>query len=199
MPKIVDRDLYRQELLSKCFDLFAEKGYGSITMRQISQGLGVSTGTLYHYFPSKRELFLQLIQEVVEKDILNANAEIEGVTTLKERAIALGKYLNKYQDYHIKWTYLLVDFYQHQDAEGVSDSSVIKMVCERYQQELYKFLGFEDKTIANFILCLIDGLILEKLMKNEEIDLVEQCTLLGKMLGTYFEKYPEGLKVRLEI
>jgi AcrR family transcriptional regulator len=39
MPKIVDHDLYRRELVSKCFDLFAEKGYGSITMRQISQGL----------------------------------------------------------------------------------------------------------------------------------------------------------------
>ncbi len=196
MPKIVDHDLYRRELLSKCFDLFAEIGYGSITMRQISQGLGVSTGTLYHYFPSKKELFLQLIQEVVEKDILNATAESEGVTTLKERAIALGKYLNKYQDYHIKWTYLLVDFYQHQDAEGISDSSIIKMVCERYQQEIYRFLGFEDKTIANFILCLIDGLILERLMKNEEIDLVEQCKLLGTMLVTYFEKYPEGLRAR---
>jgi AcrR family transcriptional regulator len=199
MPKIVDHNLYRQELLSKCFDLFAEKGYGSITMRQISQGLGVSTGTLYHYFPSKKELFIQLIQEVVEKDILNATAETEGTTTLKDRAMALGKYLHKYQDYHIKWTYLLVDFYQHQDAEGVSDSSVIKMVCERYQQEIYRFLGFEDKTIANFILCLIDGLILEKLMKNEEIDLVEQCTLLGKMLVAYFEKYPEGLRRSLEI
>lgn len=196
MPKIVDRDLYRQELLSKCFDLFAEKGYGSITMRQISQGLGVSTGTLYHYFPSKKELFLQLIQEVVEKDILNATAESEGATTLKERAIALGKYLHKYQDYHIKWNYLLVDFYQHQDAEGVNDSSIIKMICERYQQEIYRFLGFEDKTIANFILCLIDGLILERLMKNEEIDLVEQCELLGEMLVTYFEKYPEKLRVR---
>ena len=168
-------------------------------MRQISLGLGVSTGILYHYFPSKKELFLQLIQEVVEKDILNATAETEGATTLKERAIALGKYLHKYQDYHIKWTYLLVDFYQHQDADGVSDSSVIKMVCERYQQEIYRFLGFEDKTIANFILCLIDGLILEKLMKNEEINLVEQCELLGKMLAIYFEKYPEGLRAKLEI
>jgi AcrR family transcriptional regulator len=54
MPKIVDHDQYRKELLSKCFDLFAEKGYGSITMRQIAEGLNVSTGTLYHYFPANK-------------------------------------------------------------------------------------------------------------------------------------------------
>ena len=59
MPKIVDHEQYRKELLGKCFDLFAQKGYGSITMRQIAQGLGVSTGTLYHYFPSKQALFEQ--------------------------------------------------------------------------------------------------------------------------------------------
>ena len=53
MPKIVDRDRYRKELLNKCFDIFAEKGYSSVTMREIGSEIGVSTGTLYHYFPSK--------------------------------------------------------------------------------------------------------------------------------------------------
>ncbi|MGB6015410.1 MAG: helix-turn-helix domain-containing protein, partial [Nodosilinea sp.] len=48
MPKIVDHDQYRREILDQCFDLFAEKGYAALTMRQIAQELGVSTGTLYH-------------------------------------------------------------------------------------------------------------------------------------------------------
>jgi AcrR family transcriptional regulator len=39
MPKSVDHIQYRKELLNKCFNLFAEKGYGSITMRQIARGL----------------------------------------------------------------------------------------------------------------------------------------------------------------
>ncbi|MGL5836289.1 MAG: TetR/AcrR family transcriptional regulator, partial [Waterburya sp.] len=33
MPKIVDAQQYRQELLSKCFDLFAEKGFAQVTTR----------------------------------------------------------------------------------------------------------------------------------------------------------------------
>jgi AcrR family transcriptional regulator len=70
MPKIVDHDRYRKELLGKCFDLFAAKGYGSITMREIAQGLGVSTGTLYHYFPNKKVLFEQLIEQMAERDVI---------------------------------------------------------------------------------------------------------------------------------
>ena len=69
MPKIVDHDRYRKELLSGCFTLFAERGYGSITMRQIAKALGVSTGTLYHYFPSKESIFMQLVQDSFERNI----------------------------------------------------------------------------------------------------------------------------------
>ena len=68
MPKIVDRDRYRKELLNKCFDIFAEKGYSSVTMREIGSEIGVSTGTLYHYFPSKESLFEQLIEYLSYED-----------------------------------------------------------------------------------------------------------------------------------
>ena len=95
MPKIVDHEQYRKELLDKCFDLFAQKGYGSITMRQIAEGLGVSTGTLYHYFPSKQALFEQLAQEICEQDLITALAELQGAQTLQESMEALGRYLVK--------------------------------------------------------------------------------------------------------
>ncbi|PLZ35065.1 TetR family transcriptional regulator, partial [Fischerella thermalis WC542] len=71
MPKIVDHEQYRKELLMKSFDLFAQKGYAAITMRDIAKELGVSTGTLYHYFSNKKALFLQLVEEQTRQDILN--------------------------------------------------------------------------------------------------------------------------------
>jgi len=71
MPKVVDHIQYRRDLLRQSLDLFAEKGYGSLTMRQLAEALGVSTGTLYHYFPSKESLFIQLIEELTEQDISN--------------------------------------------------------------------------------------------------------------------------------
>lgn len=78
MPKIVNHEQYRKELLSKCFDLFAAKGYAAITMRQISAGLKVSTGTLYHYFPNKQALFEQLVEEISQQDVITALTEFGG-------------------------------------------------------------------------------------------------------------------------
>ncbi|MBD2344066.1 TetR/AcrR family transcriptional regulator [Anabaena subtropica] len=187
MPKIVNHDQYRKELLSKCFDLFAEKGYGSITMRQISQSLKVSTGTLYHYFPSKQALFEQLVEEISQQDVSAALAEMDGAKTIEEAMIALGRYLVKHEDYCIKWTYIWVDFCQHQDTNEVGNNIVFKRVNRRYQQAVCDFLGIQDMVIASFVLSLANGLILEKLWCNQTIDFQEQCALLGKMLTLYLQ------------
>ncbi len=185
MPKIVDHEQYRKELLSKCFNLFAQKGYGSITMRQIAQGLEVSTGTLYHYFPSKQTLFEQLVEEINQQEMLMAIAELEGSQTIQEKMEALGRYLSKNEDYFIKLTYILVDFCQHQDSKEPWSSGVFKRVDEQSRQAIKDVLGIQDSALASFILSLIDGLIIERLWGNENIDFSEQCTLLGKMLTAY--------------
>ncbi|KAB8316789.1 TetR/AcrR family transcriptional regulator [Tolypothrix campylonemoides VB511288] len=190
MPKIVDHDQYRKELLSKCFDLFAEKGYAAITMRQIAESLGVSTGTLYHYFPSKQALFEQLVEQICERDVFLAKAELEGTQTLAERMEALGKFLAKNEDYYIKWIYLQVDFCQHQDSKEMQGSNAFQRATEQYEQIIYDILGIQDPMLTWFILSLIDGLILERLMNNEMVSITEQCALLGKMLTAYLEKQP---------
>ncbi|MGI8503434.1 MAG: TetR/AcrR family transcriptional regulator [Hassallia sp.] len=188
MPKIVDHDQYRKELLSKCFDLFAEKGYGSITMRQIADGLGVSTGTLYHYFPSKQALFEQLMEEICQQDVSMAMAELSGTQTLQERLEIIGKFLVKKEDYFIKWTYLLVDFCQHQNAKGMQNIGAFNRINERYQQAIYDVLCIRDPALAAFIYLFIDGLIFERLLNNEMVSIPEQCALLSKMLTAYLEK-----------
>ena len=53
MPKVVDHDQQRSDLLAAAFDLFADRGYSATSMRALASGLGVSTGTLYHYFSGK--------------------------------------------------------------------------------------------------------------------------------------------------
>ncbi|MEH1870787.1 TetR/AcrR family transcriptional regulator [Nostoc sp.] len=185
MPKIVDHEQYRKELLDKCFDLFGQKGYGSITMRQIAEVLGVSTGTLYHYFPSKQALFEQLAQEICEQDLSGALAELEGAQTLQESMEALGRYLVKNEDYFIKWTYIWIDFCQHKGSKEMLKNSVFKRTNQRYQEAVCDFLGIQDLVLASFVLSFVNGLILEKLWGNETIDFIEQCALLGKMLTAY--------------
>ena len=48
----------REEILDAATKLFAKQGYAETDTQQLADKLGVGKGTLYRYFPSKRELFL---------------------------------------------------------------------------------------------------------------------------------------------
>ncbi len=51
-----------QQILAGAALVFAESGYGGASMSRIAAAAGVSKGTLYNYFPGKRELFAAFVQ-----------------------------------------------------------------------------------------------------------------------------------------
>jgi len=61
MPKIVNHDEQRVKMLEKCLYLFTRKGYSDVNMKQIAAEIGVSTGSLYHYFSSKESILAGII------------------------------------------------------------------------------------------------------------------------------------------
>jgi AcrR family transcriptional regulator len=190
MPKIVDHAQYRKELLNKCFNLFAQKGYGSLTIRQVAQEIGVSTGTLYHYFSSKEELFVQLIEEITEKDILLAINEIdhEGLETIEQKVFALGQFIAKNEKLFYRQNLLLINFFQQAELIQQPLVEAIKRSCQRYQNEIMTFLAIDDSVIANHVSCLIDGLIYQRAFTPEVVAIEKQMELLGSMLSAYFNK-----------
>jgi AcrR family transcriptional regulator len=59
------------ELLEAALQLFLEKGYAGTRVEDVAARAGVSKGTLFLYFPSKQELF----KEVVRQNISSAFAD----------------------------------------------------------------------------------------------------------------------------
>ena len=188
MPKIVDVEQYRKELLLKSAELFAEKGYANMTTRELAQGLGVSTGTLYHYFPSKAALFEQLVEEMCREDVLLAKAEIDRGKTLTEKLKILGKFMTNREDSCIKQLFLWIDYSQYQGREELSRSQLFERVDRRYHQAVIEILGISDPSVAWLVVSVINGLILERLWCNEQIAIDEQMELLGKIITTYLQK-----------
>ena len=189
MPKIVDRELYRKELLNKSFELFAEKGYSSVTMREIASGIGVSTGTLYHYFPSKESLFEQLIEYLSYEDTKEEElAQLGNPPTLGERIQEMMNYLAKNEDYIIKSLLITFDFCQHKTRKEIDNNQALQQAGKRYEEAVGCYLGISDQAIAIFMINSIDGLLVRRFYQGERISFVEQANLLKEMLLAYLEK-----------
>jgi AcrR family transcriptional regulator len=113
MPKIVDRQQYRKQLLQQSFELFAEIDYGNITMRQLAQKLGVSTGTLYHYFPSKEAMFLQLVAEQTQQDIATFLSRASAIPPdIRSRVRAILDFVSENREYFTQQTIVSLDYCQ---------------------------------------------------------------------------------------
>ena len=58
MPKIIEN--IEKNIIDAAFKLFSEKGYNDIEMKAIAKKAGIAVGTLYNYFPNKKELFIEI-------------------------------------------------------------------------------------------------------------------------------------------
>ena len=172
MPKIVDREQYRKQLLTQSFELFAEIGYGKITMRQLAQKLGISTGTLYHYFPSKEAIFLQLVEELAQRDISNFMIQAESVPPdIRSRVGAILDFTKENLDYFAKQLMIFLDYYQQQSVCLDSHQDPLQQECvdvfERLDREtivaINNFLQVDNLAIGTFILTFVNGLLLNQL------------------------------------
>jgi AcrR family transcriptional regulator len=60
-------DERRRQLLDAGAALFAKHAFEEISMRQIAEAAGVSKPLLYHYFPSKNDLFIAAVTEAASE------------------------------------------------------------------------------------------------------------------------------------
>ncbi len=74
-PQHERRARTRAALLRAAGRVFAEHGYHRATLEDVTAAAGVSKGALYHYFPSKEQLFLALLEDRLGAGI----SEVEAV------------------------------------------------------------------------------------------------------------------------
>jgi AcrR family transcriptional regulator len=175
MPKLVDHASYRKQLLAQCLDLFAERGYSALTMRQIAEALDVSTGTLYHYFPTKEALFQQLAEEITEQSVFEALAQAPRGPSFEERLMSLFHFLAEHEEAFQKQFLIMSDYFQHRDLYGENARAILRAGVERYDQSIQSCLRVRDAHLCMLLRYLINGLIMRRLLGDTGLSFVEEA------------------------
>ena len=185
MPKLVDHVSYRKHLLDQCVDLFAQYGYGALTMRQIAEALHVSTGTLYYYFPTKETLFHHLVEEVTRRTIFEATSQIQQQGTLEERLLALFHFIGEHEEDLRKQFLILLDYYQHRDLYGEAAGTMLKEGSGSYHRAIMEVVGLSDAHICFLLQSQINGLLMLRMMNSSRKPFLEQARPFVAMLVDY--------------
>ena len=177
MPKIVDHDARREEILQKCFGLFAEQGYSALTMREIAQHLKVSTGTLYHYFDGKFSLFEAMFHWIGDRDTHDAQIEIPTHLTLEHRLALLKDFLLFRSSYLSDVIKIGIDFQRHHpDKDG---QAILSNMLKTYRNAIQNQLVIEYDREVQVILSFILGCLIHHTLDPNSAPLEDQLDYLG--------------------
>jgi AcrR family transcriptional regulator len=77
--------------------LFLERGYGATSIRDIAAKAGINSATLYHYFPRKQDILLNIVStnwNDIFREVTNRLAEVHGSWTDR---------LHTFVAFHVEW------------------------------------------------------------------------------------------------
>ena len=189
MPKIVDHEKYREELLKQAFELFARKGYDSLTMREIAKELDISTGTLYHYFSNKSSIFRQMIELLNRDHILQIMDNLD--TSVNPQDMIQSAIMNvlKAEKFFQDLIFLLFDYYRRNDLKD--PEGFIPPILLYYRKSIMENLGITKPKIADVLISFMIGLIVQRMI-NPLVDTESHIKTLLMFLENAAENFREN-------
>jgi len=184
MPKIVDHDQYRKELLEKCFHLFSHKGYSRVTMREIAEEIGVSTGTLYHYFPTKESILEHMFSFVQETNVGEYLRRVDDIYPPQDRLDIIADFWKENEAYYQNVLLLALDLFRQKGAGEETCEKVFSEFSDYYTQAMSSRLEVSDPFARSLFIYLL-GLVFHTLLTPRHMSYEQQIHALRDTLKLF--------------
>lgn len=140
----------RDRILEAALEVFAEKGYHETNVDDIVNASNTSKGGFYFHFPSKRKIFLTLIDEMGKILVEKIEAEAKTGRTAKEKAsLALKKGLRIFTKYRDLAKFLLIEAFATGQAFEEERKKIHENLEKIFQSNLEE--AKEENTISSSV------------------------------------------------
>jgi AcrR family transcriptional regulator len=177
----------REEILEAALQLFAQKSYDRVSVREIARETGLSQAGLLHHFSTKEELFLEVLRRRDDRD--GDPVEHRHVHSVDHLISAVEHNADEPG---------LVRLFVSMSAESTEDESPAReFFTARYAWlrgevaadvrrrqdagDLAKDLNADD--VASLLIAVADGLQLQWLLEPDKVDMGQLISSLWETLG----------------
>jgi len=144
MPKIVDHEAHSRDLAQRAAMYFSDHGYAGTSMRKVASYLGVSKSALYHYFPTKEDLFLACTRQILtEFDDNFVDPDLSEQENLERLANVLR------QSFASEMA-LLFDYLRGKSRAEIAEDEAMQVAIAAYRTIVANIVGEDnaDETLA---------------------------------------------------
>lgn len=131
----------RDGIEAAAVDLFARRGYHATSMRAIAEAAGIQPAAIYHWFPAKESILIQLQNDFMER---LTEAVTEAMARVESSALRLAAAVREHVVYHGL----------HPREAFVTDSEIRALSGEPREA----LLGRRDAYEEMFRLLIVDGI-----------------------------------------
>ena len=89
----LDGDERRRQILAAARKLFSERGYSAVSTTAIAAEAGVARGLINHYFGTKRELYVEVVREMVRFRSQPVPEYVDGATPVARLEQSIDEWL----------------------------------------------------------------------------------------------------------
>jgi AcrR family transcriptional regulator len=167
----------KQDIREKAYQLFVEKGFKEVTMKDICELTGLSRGGLYRHYESTSQIFLEIVNDFSNSQKSEIFTKIEQhipATTILEEI--LSKYANEMLDYKNSISLAVYEFYSNpmvskednsvKKQYEISKSTWVELI--NYGIDTKEFNPVTPESIFNIIIFAYQGVrMYSRLMKMD--------------------------------
>ena len=187
MPKKVDHDARREELVLAAWRVIAARGIDEVTIREIARESGYSSGVLAHYFENKDDLLAHALQLSHTRIRKRYDAEVQapaGIDAL--RAILLDNLpLDEQRELETRiemsfWARALCNEALHEIQEHESEilRELLRELVEKAQKEGAISTDHEMEDVIELLGAVIDGVSLHALLYPDRLPAETQAKVM---------------------
>jgi len=192
MPKIVDHDERRREIVRATWRVIRRIGVDATTVREIAKEAGYSNGVLAHYFTNKEELLILAHEQAFEQAELRMEEKSTGMVGLDHLRALLLEALPLDEERDLE-AYIDVSFW----AQSLVNARLRKVRTDSHikarqnwknnitslREQGYITTPTPDDVLADELLMVIDALSAEALLFPEVITVDRQLVLVDSFMA----------------
>ncbi|MBI1210324.1 MAG: TetR family transcriptional regulator [Alphaproteobacteria bacterium] len=189
MARIVDKDAKKRGIIEAAAVVFARDGFANAKMADVAEEAGIGKGTVYEYFPSKEDLFLELCRHLVRWPQDKSRFLGDPREGLKTVIVAVLESYEKASSFFTilidYWSVVVRDKNAKRDlflaqGEGFYDypRRLVAEVVRTGQARKVFSRAFTAEKIAQIIIAAIEGLRIQRMLDPRHVDMDADIKLL---------------------
>lgn len=160
--KAHERDARRGVILSAARDLFAKRDFREVTAREIARKAGISIGTLYNYYASLDELFLDIFLESAEEitRLLDRETENGAAASLSSLCSWYIAFLNRNMTFYQMMGHFMLGGDLSPDATRRLNH-IMRLLMDRIEKALQAAgVGGDTRLAAHALFSALNGIMI---------------------------------------